>query len=252
MLGVWRQPELWGVWLGASLLLTLVTSVLLSPTDVVGWKVRFIRQALQPLCLAGATLGLFLYADADLARLTIIVGTMVLLGLYWETVRRSVWSPERCYPEEREDIAFLLKLAIILSLSDFLYRLLLDPTVLPIFLEQWVFALTTGLVLVASLASDLVNPWLGRYEREHPAIAPRARLVLVITPLLIGEMFWVVNFLPASPDVKAFLVTMTAYLIQNIARSHFDGTLTAAQLRRYAYLGGGVLLFVLVTARWVV
>lgn len=250
LVGVWYSPVFWWAWLICSLVVILIAALLLAPTGE--WRAVLVSHAIAPLCLVIATLGLFMYVDSDRARVLIILAVVALLGLHWENLRRRYWTPERCNPEEREDVAILLKLVTFFALSSGFYRLLLDPTVLPGQLIPWVFAIGTGFVLAVALLLELYNPWLERYQREHPAVAPRAELILVISPLLVGEVFWVANFLPASPDVKAFLVTLTAYLTQNISRSHFDGTLDTAQLRRYLYLSGAALLAVLLSAQWLV
>ncbi|MCX6741197.1 MAG: hypothetical protein NTY61_02250, partial [Candidatus Parcubacteria bacterium] len=75
-------------------------------------------------------------------------------------------------------------------------------------------------------------------------------LYLVVTDLLIVELFWASVFLPNTYYVKALLIVVAYYLLVNLSRNHLLGLLTKTMVWRYLVIGGIILGVVLGTAQW--
>jgi len=238
-----RSPDALWQWSAAALVVTVMITLLSMNIATVsaGWW----HALIPPLILTPTSLALLLFAETSGRRWLVVAVTAAVVSLYWEQLRRAAWEPERQHSDEAQTIALFVRLVTVWLLGSFLYRLLLDPTILPPAIAPWAFAGSTALVLAAVVLLDTGADWLRRYP-------PKANLYLVVVPLLVGEGFWVVNLLPVSPDAKAFLVGFVYYVLVSLERAHLDGTLRTALVRRYAYFALAAFLGVLLTARWLV
>ena len=133
------------------------------------------------------------------------------------------------------------------------YILHLDPSVIQFrgaalneFIRNNTILVTTAILMISVFLMDFNTLWLKRYNRD------KTWLWIIITTLLVGEIFWSLNFLPHSVAIKSILLVLAYYLLITLGRAHFDGNLNAGLLRRYLYLIAVVLFAVLISARWVV
>lgn len=200
-----------------------------------------------PVLLSVVALVLLLFLEkTPWARELLIVLAAALTGFFWENVRRHL-HPAEIYPRYYlESASLLIHVAVVWLAAAGFFRLLLDPTVLPQNFANNAYVISTVIMIVAVFLLDYRAIWLMRYP------AASVWLFLVVESLLIGEFFWMLNLLPLSPDVKAFLLAIEYYAVAALARSHFDGTLRLAVVRRYVYFILIIVTAVLITARWLV
>lgn len=258
-----RWPAKWPLWLAIVILVAVATALLLfklirnehskfdlnAPdfnTSQMAPTLSWWQLLPTPILLASVALGLLLFLETELGRQLLIILAAALTGLFWENIRRH-WQDVGRYPKHYlESASLLIHVAVVWVAAAGFFRLLLDPTILPPLLTANAYALSTIIILLAVFLLDYRAIWLSRYP------ADKVWLLLVVESLLVGEFFWVLNFLPLSPDVKAFLVAIEYYAMAALARSHFDGTLRLAVMRRYIYFILLISAAVLVTAKWLV
>ncbi|KKU48968.1 hypothetical protein A3H10_03850 [Candidatus Uhrbacteria bacterium RIFCSPLOWO2_12_FULL_46_10] len=258
-----RWPAQWPYWLAIVILVAVATALLLiklikkehsrfdlnAPdfnTSQLAPTLSWWQLLPTPILLSSVALGLLLFLETELGRQLLIILAAALIGLFWENIRRH-WQDVGRYPKHYlESASLLIHVAVVWVAAAGFFRLLLDPTILPIFLATNAYTISTIIIILAVFLLDFRAIWLSRYP------ADRVWLLLVIESLLVGEFFWMLNFLPLSPDVKAFLVAIEYYTMAALARSHFDGTLNLVVIRRYVYFIFAVSIAVLVTARWLV
>lgn len=198
------------------------------------------------LALSLSAVGLLLFVGTGLARQLVLVAVAALAALGWESKRRYVWEQARYHPEQLENAWLLVSLAAVWTTAAFVYRLLLDPTILPSSLANNIFWVSTLCVFGLVFTLERLALWARRYERA------RVQPLTVVTSLLTTEFFWLVNFLPHAPDVKAFIVATVYYGSVMLGRAHLDGTLNRRVARRYVVFAAVTVAIVLATAQWVV
>lgn len=199
-----------------------------------------------PVLLSGVSVVLLLFLETQNGRQLLILLSAFLVGLFWENLRRHAEAAESYPKNYLESASLLIHVAVVWFGSAGFFRLLLDPTILPPNLATNAYAIFTVVILITVFLLDYRAIWLSRYPRES------VTLLLIVESLLIGEFFWMLNFLPFSPDVKAMLVAIAYYTVAAMARAHFDGTLRLVVARRYVYFVLLISAAVLVTAKWLV
>ncbi|MFA5954738.1 MAG: hypothetical protein WC817_04340 [Patescibacteria group bacterium] len=223
-------------------ILVVANSIALSNRTllVAGWW----HTLFTPVLLTFSAGVLLLFATTALGRQAVILLVAACLFLFWEHIWRYYWNRETYHDESLENASLTLNTIIVWFTSLFLYYLLLDPSVLPeAYVPSAIPASALWVVLVVFYI-DYRTLWVQRYAPS------RVWLLLVTQSIVIGELFWVLNFLPNFVEVKAFFVVLAYYLFTNLGRSYLDGTLRPAVLRRYAYITLASLLAVLATTRW--
>lgn len=242
---VLRDPAYWPAAAAAAILVVAGSEWLLLGRQS---TVRFWSASAVPLMLLSTSaVGLLLFVNTDIARQFVLVAATALAVLSWESVRRYVWERDRYHPEQLENTLLLVSLVTVWMTAAFAYRLLLDPTLLPPPLAGSVFGVSTAVVLGLVFVLERVALWATRYERSRVVWPLNAT-----TSLLIGEFFWLLNFLPHAPDVKAFTVTVLYYCLVMLGRAHLDGTLSRNVVRRYVAFAVATFTLALATAQWVV
>ena len=253
-----RWPAQWAVWLLALIILNILTGVFIinlerliqGPEDNAAGNVmphpHWRRLLLTPMLLSVVAGCLLLFVETNFGRQLLILLTAGLACLFWESMRRHHAAGDRYHLEQLESASLLVHVAVVWLAAAGFFRLLLDPTILPQNLAVNAFTITTILMLLLVWFLDYRAIWLARYPTD------RVWLLVVVEAILVGEVFWVLNFLPSSPDVKAFLVGLSYYALATLGRAHFDDTLRFVVVRRYLYFIIITLAAVLVTARWLV
>lgn len=217
-------------------------------TESTWWHTLF-----RPFFFTTWSLGLLLFLGTPLARHTLILTLATLLIFFWENVWRFAWAPARYNPEALENVSIALNTVTLWFAGNFFFTLLLDPSIVQ-FQSGWltelfrehVILIAVAVVLISAFLMDYRTIWVARYD------AGKVRLLLIVTSLLIGEMFWVLNFMPHRVEVKSFFLVLFYYLLTNLGRAHLDGNLTGDLLRRYGYLSLLALLTVLISAKWLI
>lgn len=252
-----RWPVSWAYWLAISALLTVAVGFLLVNLEHLrepslagsappAWPRIWLELLPTPILLSAVAMILILFLETALARQFLMVMVAALIGFYWENIRRHIEAKDRYPVHYLESASLLVHVAVVwLSASGF-FRIMLDPTILPPTLAANAYVIATFLLIAVVFLLDYRAIWLMRYSSEN------VWLFLAVESLLVGEFFWVLNFLPLSPDVKAFLSALEYYAVAALARAHFDGNLQLAVVRRYIYFIVIIAAAVLVTARWLV
>lgn len=236
--------RLW--FIGAFVILIIAVAVSAALTNFERIPRGWWHTLFSPLLLSLSSLFLLFFVNEATTRQFLAVFAPALCLFLWENLYRFYWIPEFYHKEALENSSLALNTTTIWFTSALFYNILLDPTVLPTFLASNILALATAVVLIVVFAIDYGTIWVQRY-------APgKVWLWLIAASVIVGEVFWVTNFLPHRVEIKTFLVVLTYYLLTHLGRSHLDGTLRSSQLRRYAYITFGTLLIVFVTARWLV
>jgi len=237
-------PILWYRWLILGILTVIITSVSLTRIKLLvpGWW----HTLFTPTLLVTSATGSLLFLSTAFGRQSVIFFVAILLLIFWEHTWRYYWAPQIYHEQSLENASLGLNTIIIWFTSFFFYNVLLDPQILPPWPANNILAISSASIVLVLFLVDYRTIWVQRYN------ADRVWLLLVSQSLVISEIFWVTNFLPHSIEVKTFLVVLVYYLFTNIGRSHLDGTLSRAVLRRYFYISLLTLLLVLLTAKWVV
>jgi len=222
--------------------IVVINSIALSKRAllVAGWW----HTLFTPLLLTISAGILLLFARTSLGRHAVILLAAVAIFIFWEHIWRYYWDRANYHDESLENASLALNTLIVWFTSLFLYHLLLDPSILP---EQYVTSIipvSALLVVFIVFYIDYRTLWVQRYAPS------RVWLLLVAQAVVIGELFWVLNFLPNLVEVKAFIVVLAYYLFTNIGRAHLDGTLRPIVFRRYAYISIISLAVILITTRW--
>jgi len=251
---VGRWPQQWLSALTAALLFAAISGMLVMHSGLVLSNNTASRLSAQswwhllptPILLSFISVGVLLFLDTETGQQLLIVLAAFLCGLFWENVRLHLQASETYPRHYLESASLIIHVAVVWLAAVGFYRLLLDPSILPPNLATKAYTVTTVLILLMVFLLDYRAIWLSRYAREN------VWLLLSVETLLVSELFWVLNFLPFSPDVKALLVAVTYYSVAALGRANFDGTLRPLLVRRYAYFVAFVLAAVLLTSRWIV
>lgn len=240
---VMSLPASWPIAIAAALLaITIITYFIVGPKSISLWKTI----ALPLMFLLAGAIGLILFLETQTARQLLILFVAALGAVFWESARRYIWAESQYHTEQLENISLLTHLIAIWVIADFFYRLLLDPSILPQFLANNIFFVASALIVGVAAILEWRSFWSSRYPKER--VWPHTMVVV----LLLGEFFWVLNFLSLSPDVKAFLLAALYYSLIMIGRAHLDSRLSRAVVRRYLYFIVIIVTLALVTARWIV
>ncbi len=105
---------------------------------------------------------------------------------------------------------------------------------------------TAAVFIVSLFLMDYRTVWLSRYDQE------KVRLWMIVTTIMVCQIYWVLNFLPNTAAVKALLLVFAYYLFTSLGRAHLDGNLNNIIFRRYIYLSIIVLSSVLLTSTWLI
>ncbi len=236
------NPAIWLWGIVGIFAAVLVTSAVMTNVDRLprGWW----HTVFSPLLLGVSALLLTLFVNTSVSRNLIALVTTAFHLFFWENLWRYYWAPERYHDEALENTSLGLNTTTIWFTSLLFYYILLDPSVLPPNFANNILALTTLAILLTVFFMDFGTVWVRRYPPG------KVWLWLIAVSLVVGEIFWVTNFLPHRVEVKSFLVVLTYYLLTHLGRSHLDGTLRRSQVRRYLGLAFACLALVLITARW--
>lgn len=112
-----------------------------------------------------------------------------------------------------------------------------------IFVHASVGILTLTIVMFSFVLGWLMM-WINKIEWK------RSRPYVLAIALMVGELFWVLHFLPVSFMVLGLVLTTMIYLCLNLSRWQLTSALDRKILQRYFFISSAVLLLSLGTARW--
>lgn len=236
-------PQQWWLWIIVAISLTIVSGILLTnfETPVPGWW----HTLISPILLVTTSASLILFFDTAVSRQLVIIAATALLALFWENIRRYYWDLKNYHAESLENVSLGINIFIVWFTASTLYHLLLDPSIVQKFSNVIIPVASILMVLVIFMV-DYRTIWVQRYS------AKKVWLLLVAQAMIVSELFWVLNFLPHSIEVKSFMVALVYYYFVSIGRVHLDGNLNSVVMRRYIYFGTGFLILVLITSRWLI
>lgn len=102
----------------------------------------------------------------------------------------------------------------------------------------------------------LVSGWLVTYLTIYQFFCitktqfSHNKLFILISSLLILELFFIINWLPLVSVAKAMLITSAYYFIISLSLYDFRGALARSVYLRYSLITSLIWILVLITARW--
>lgn len=187
--------------------------------------------------IALSTVMSLLFLDLVAPRHIFIAVFVVVLYLFLEHVRRETLSDD---PEERLSISEFARMVNIGSLFLIASVGLGVTAFLPI--QRW--WTLPFVVLVSGLWS-----WHLYYACAQPRVRPLSRMGL--TMLIVLETYLVALTLPTQMFVGGALVGTVYYLAANLLPLGAVENVSIRLVRKYVFYAGGLLMLMLVTARWV-
>ena len=77
-----------------------------------------------------------------------------------------------------------------------------------------------------------------------------SRLFILISSILLLELFYVISWLPLVSATRAILIASAYYFITGLSRHHIQASLAKSVYLRYSLIAGLIWVLVLITARW--
>ncbi len=77
-----------------------------------------------------------------------------------------------------------------------------------------------------------------------------SKLFILISSVLLLELFYIITWLPLISVVKAVLMTSAYYFITSLSRHYIQATLAKTVYLRYSLMTGLIWILALITARW--
>jgi hypothetical protein len=187
--------------------------------------------------IALSTVMSLLFLDLIANRHAFIAVFAVVLYLFLEHVRRETLTDD---PEERLSISEFARMVNIGSLFLIASVGLGTTAFLPI--QRW--WTLPFVVLVSALWS-----WHLFFACAQPRVRPFSRMGL--TMLIVLETYLVALSLPTQMFVGGAMVGIIYYLAANLLPLGAVENVSSRLIRKYAFYAGGLLMLMLVTARWV-
>jgi len=178
-----------------------------------------------------------LFLDLVAPRHAFIAILAVVLYLFLEHVRRETLAAD---PEERLSISEFARMVNIGSLFLIASVGLGITAFLPI--QRW--WTVPFIILISALWS-----WHLYFACAQPRVRPLSRMGL--TMLIVLETYLAALSLPTQMFVGGAVVGIVYYLAANLLPLGAAEHISIRLIRKYAFYAGGLLLLVLVTARWV-
>ena len=77
-----------------------------------------------------------------------------------------------------------------------------------------------------------------------------SKLFILISSVLLLELFYIISWLPLISVAKAILMTSAYYFITSLSRHYIQATLAKTVYLRYSLVTGLIWILTLITARW--
>jgi len=229
----WRN--LWGIY---ALLLAAVIAVVWSVIGIAGIKktAEFFLIVTTPVFLAIGTFLFLLFLESWWLPQIIALFTSIMIGIYLENIYLRRYNPEKYQEYSLANISSFMNLFLFYEISAALFGFI-------VFLRFEVWAASLIIIAIAFFITHQ-NLWI---------VSPdftKNWLYIIIVPFVAGELFWVMNFLPSSIYVNAFILAVMYYIVMGLAKNQVLRIINRRIFFRYAYIGGISLVVVLATAKW--
>lgn len=190
-----------------------------------------------PLMLLLASSIVFLFLEADSLRVALGMITAFFLYFYGENLFGFVHLPAFYQPHALQNLTIVLQVLGMFFFVAGLHALLLFVPFIPLFVLVIIFVPYT----FASIGMSL---WMGKAPRELIS-----RYAIGGTVLFV-EFFIVLSFLPSTFTTNAAMLAVFYYLFLGLTRAQIQAKLSRRLIKRYVGLGFGMLILVIVSARW--
>lgn len=230
-----RGPGEFLIWSPVAFIWILLAFSLLAARRLKGRLVRIAIPAVAMIAIS--TVLSLLFLDLAVTRHGFIIFYALVLYLFYEHVRREIESPN---PEDSASIAEFARMVNIGSL----FLLATVGIGVTIFLSVKQAYTVLPFMLVSAF-------WSWHLFKACYSECGSPRMKTVVTTILLTESYIVALSLPTTMFVGGALVGIVYYLASNLMRSASDSRLPEHLLKRYAYVGGALILILLLTARWV-
>ena len=224
---VWLLPA---VFIFCSLLFARLANMRVS--DIESWVLIG-----TPLMLLFSASLVFLFLDADLLRVALGILTAFFLYFYAENLFGFVHLPVLYQPHALQNLTIVLQVLGMFFFVAGAHAFLLFVPFVPIMALLIVYAP----YVFASVSMSL---WMGKAPREI------IRRYAMGGMLLFVEFFIALSFLPSTFTTNAAMLAVFYYLFLGLTRVQVQAKLSRLLLRRYLGLGFGMLLLVIISARW--
>jgi hypothetical protein len=183
--------------------------------------------------------GAFFYAFIGnlAARILITLITLGIVGFLVEESVRYVYWPQIYKNLSLENISSYAQLFVVFALTSGLFYIntfIFVPLWLIVVIEVVVSLLVVYQLIQANHINN-INNWL----------------FIVVVSLIMGEMIWVMSFLPTIYYVNGILITIIFYLLSGLGRQILMGTFRTKNLLRYLLIGGLGILIILFSSQWI-
>lgn len=175
--------------------------------------------------------------SSDWLRHTLIFIFAFTFGLYLENIYLFFYKPQQYQSSSFENFSSFLNLVIFFLTA-------IDLNASGVFLNSPLYIASLILIVFTSLLI-LQSFWVNK-------IKSRLKLVyLLILNLIVLELFWCINFLPANFYVNSAILTILYYFAWEIFKEKLNNTLEIKFIWRFALLTLFFLLIVIITSRWI-
>jgi len=177
-----------------------------------------------------------LFLEGKLLRHIVAVVPTIMLGIFLENTYVHFQKKEKYEPHSMGNILSFLSLIIL-----YLFAASHFGFIVHLNLSLWIA--TFIIIFVTFVITEQVMYFHGiSFQKSWP--------YLVIVSLVEGEFFWVINFLPSSLYVNAFIITIVYYMMIGVSRNHLLGMLNRSVFLRYFFISIVSLSVALITAKW--
>lgn len=184
------------------------------------------------------TLSIFLFALFLEGKYTphLMLIILLLLGVFYENLYLRFHERERYQEYTMGNILSFLSVLIVylFSAAMFGYGVYID---FPIWISQ---SFIMGLSFLLTY----------QVLEHHSVPLQKSWTYLIALTLSLGEFFWIINFLPSSIYVNAYILTVLHYVLLGVARNHLLGILNRSVVLRYMSIALASLAIVFGTAKW--
>ena len=189
-----------------------------------------------PLFLVLGQFIFVLFLEGKLLRHIIAIVPTMILGVFLENTYVHFQKKEKYEQHSMGNILSFLSLIILYLFAASFFGFI-------VYLNVSLWIATFIIMFVAFIITEQVMYF-------HELSFQKSWPYLVIISLVVGEFFWVINFLPSSLYVNAFILTVLYYSMIGVSRNHLLGILSRSVFLRYFFISIISLLVVLITAKW--
>lgn len=221
-------------------------ALLAVPAVAIGWGFILGRTVLRHLkgwsfvvlptvFVTGVNVTLLLF-ESNLARILLTILSGALVGAYTWFLLLHFYYPSSYRPYTLAATSQVLSLFAAFFLG-------FDMTALANYLAfpPWRTGLGVFLISAAAIAGTLIS---------YRIAARRSLGPVLVSSLLLAELFGVTSLLPLAPGTSGALFALSTYACAGIIRLTLEGSLLRTAVYRYAAITGAGTVLVLGTARW--